>query len=569
MSIADRADELGLELNEDAFDSLANLDYDEACALLEQVAGKGGSIRNPSAYISKTIEHGYDPQKGGDSGKGSGKGLGGKSAAKAEELGLDLDDEALDALAHIPLSAAYELLEDAAVKGDEIRNQSGWIIGACAKIGKGAGKGQSKRGGGKSAAHAEELGLQLDDAALEALANIPLTEALQLIEDTASKRVRDPSRYISAACHNINQSGGSKGSRKGGHDEYRTSGSRSAQRAAELGLDLEEGALDALAHVPLGEALNLLDDVAAKGTGRNGSIRNPSGYIMNACHKINSGKGMSPAIVGGKGKGPGAIGGRAGAPMTGSPGNKSAERAASLGIELSEEAIAALGAVPLRDAFSLLDSMGGKGRIRDPSAYVIGAVGKMGSGAGVPAPSRSRQGTGGYSSVEQRVIDLNRSGMWGGEKIDVEAMLALKRLSERDAQDLLDSLESKGRGKGGSTVKNPSNYIGAAVSRILGDSGPARKRPRYEEDHHESRRGGGGGARESGRIASHARRVGLHLDREALDALEAQREDDAMHMLEQVAELGSTIKNPSKYIVSACARGLDFSRGPPSKRPRH
>lgn len=107
------------------------------------------------------------------------------------------------------------------------------------------------------------------------------------------------------------------------------------------------------------------------------------------------------------------------------------------------EAISALGAIALRDAYSLLEDMAGKGKgaIRNPSAYVIGAVNKMtgggGGGGGSDWGSRNIVGKGRApahgASLEQRIIDLNRSGIWGGEKIDVEAMMALKRLSDGEA----------------------------------------------------------------------------------------------------------------------------------------
>mmetsp|Transcript_88596 Transcript_88596/g.247833 ORF Transcript_88596/g.247833 Transcript_88596/m.247833 type:complete len:586 (+) Transcript_88596:69-1826(+) len=574
--VASKAEELGLELNDEALDSLADMSFPEACELLEQVSGKGGSIRNPSAYISRAVSQ-YEPGKG-DRGKGGGKRPpGGKSAARAEELGLDLDEEALQALANIPLSAALELVEDTAGKGGDIRNPSGWIVKACTKIVTGGGKGgkgpSRKGGGGKSAARAEELGLQLDDAALDALSSIPLSDALQLVEDTASKSVRNPSSYISAACHTIVASGGKKGGKGGWHDRHEGGGggmgSRSAARAAEHGLDLEDSALEALANVPLGDALNLLDDMAAKGAGKGGGIRNPSAYVISACAKMNS---APPAI--GKGKGPGPGGHTPSRPALVAPSysNRSADRAAELGIHLNDEAISALGAIALRDAYSLLEDMAGKGKgaIRNPSAYVIGAVNKMtgggGGGGGSDWGSRNIVGKGRApahgASLEQRIIDLNRSGIWGGEKIDVEAMMALKRLSDGEAHDLLDSLEAKGGGSRGG-VRNPSNYIGAAVNRMVGESGgggPRKRtrteyeRPQYEDD----RRGRGRVGRGDSMVAEEARRMGLSLDGEALEALERQNEDDALQLLDQVAEQGGKIKNPSKYIASACSRGLEF-----------
>lgn len=115
--------------------------------------------------------------------------------------------------------------------------------------------------------------------------------------------------------------------------------------------------------------------------------------------------------------------------------------------------------------------------------------------------------------------------------------------ASRQAHDLLDSLEAKGGGSRGG-VRNPSNYIGAAVNRMVGESGgggPRKRtrteyeRPQYEDD----RRGRGRVGRGDSMVAEEARRMGLSLDGEALEALERQNEDDALQLLDQ-ASLGAS-----------------------------
>jgi len=610
---ARKADDLGLDLSQDALDALEDIAFPEASELLDQVHGKGSSIRNPSAYIMRTIEHGFESGKGGggdrdDSrGKGGGSRSGGRRAARAEELGLDLEETAFEALNEVPFGEAMNILEDLHGKGDAVRNPSGWVISACRKLTPGGGKGPTPAGrpsgrGSRSAQRAEELGLHLDDECLAALRSIEIQEAMQLLDDCVAKRIRNPSSYVVAACRNIQSGhprGGGKSEAKGGGKGPGGKGGKSAARAADLGLELDEAALDALASVPLGEAYNLLDDVHARGVGK-GGIRNPNNYIVSSCAKIS---GLPPAREQSweeprPSRAIGSAPPRMALPPAHSlatPGNKSADRAAEHGIELTEEAQAALGSIPLRDALDLLDEMAVKGgKIRNQPAYIVSTVAKMAKGgkgeprraaASEPYPTSSKGAKGGASKggkggkgggkgssaatgVEARVLELNRQGLWESQ-IDVEALVILKSLAPSHAHELLDSLEAKGRsGKG--AIRNPSNYIGAAAARSKGDRGggggkdEGRKRPRPAD--HEARydhgpRGGRGGAVES-------RAQEMSLTGEAINALERQHEDDAMQLLDQVVDNMDKIKNVSKYIVGACARGLDFSRERPSKRPR-
>merc|ERR1719356_623810 len=93
----------------------------------------------------------------------------------------------------------------------------------------------------------------------------------------------------------------------------------------------------------------------------------------------------------------------------------------------------------------------------------------MGGGQAEPQQSAPRGAR--VAPTEARIMELNRSGLWGGEKIDVEALLMLKSLPLRDAQELLDTVEAKGKGKG--SVRNPSNYLMSAVRKM----GAGSKRP--------------------------------------------------------------------------------------------
>lgn len=518
--LAKKAAELGLELNEKALEALSELQSSQASTLLEQVAGKGTAIRNPSAYITRTVEHGYvdDGDEGQEKPKGKGKGGGkrlGKSAARAEELGFDLDEVAIEALAHIPLTEALQLLEDMSAKGTGkgggVRNPSGWVIAACQKIN-------------------------------APVAPLPLVAPRGIAGTVASSL-------------------GPKGAgRRLG---------KSAAIAEQRGLDLDENALNALANVPLRDALQLVEDVAAKGTG----IRNQSGYVLTACSKMN---GVAPwteaagaPLHHGKGPGTGPPSGRAPAVAVSGFGGKSAARAADLGIELSEPALDALSGFPLRDALDLLETIAakgsGKGGIRNPSGYIITAAQNFMSRPQAPEVLDQRgrgkgqqalqAGPSQLADIDARVVELNRRGTLV-EKIDVEALIRLKTLSPGQAHELLDAVEGKGAGKG---IRNPSNYIAAAVARMVPDAPEVlmvpKKRPRDWQELPEgpARRSGGG----SSALAARAKELGLQLDAQALEALAAQPQKQALYLLDQVCGNFEKIKNPSKYIAAACARGIE------------
>merc|ERR1711920_646393 len=80
----------------------------------------------------------------------------------------------------------------------------------------------------------------------------------------------------------------------------------------------------------------------------------------------------------------------------------------------------------------------------------------------------------------------------------------------------------------------------------------------------------GSSARPSGSSAERAKELGLSLSSEALIALKQIPLGDALYILEQTASKGSEVKNHSKYIESAIARGVKRLEDdePPPKRAR-
>ncbi|CAJ1335379.1 unnamed protein product [Effrenium voratum] len=182
-----RAAELGLELNSEALGALPGperasaqkLPQDHAAELLDAVAQKAsrGEVKDASNYIVATISRGYVPRSGGGGkghgghsiggggghgggyGSGHGGGYGGghsggygghgyraaqpgtkeyEQAAtalinsvgmgKAEAVGLQLTDEAVQSLLTVPTSHASEILEAVAEKSSELRDPSNYVV---------------------------------------------------------------------------------------------------------------------------------------------------------------------------------------------------------------------------------------------------------------------------------------------------------------------------------------------------------------------------------------------------------------------------------------------------------
>merc|ERR1719482_2040693 len=106
------------------------------------------------------------------------------------------------------------------------------------------------------------------------MSKIPLTESLNLLEETSSKMssIRDVSGYLAAAARRIAASADTSSwtsappkaapsaatLKSSAPSVY--GGGRTAKRAAELGMELSEDCIDAMSKIPLTESLNLLEE---------------------------------------------------------------------------------------------------------------------------------------------------------------------------------------------------------------------------------------------------------------------------------------------------------------------
>lgn len=202
-------------------------------------------------------------------------------------------------------------------------------------------------------------------------------------------------------------------------------------------------------------------------------------------------------------------------------------RAEEAGVNLTDDAIQALLKLPTQHASQLLEQVAEKkvkGVIRDLSTYVIATVargyhpkegGVVGGHLGLqprpksqaephaplaaqlaaqpqlapvfqrgvapaaPAPDRSKgKGKGTIelvppdaTVVEMAILDLNQKDLWDGQRLDAESLLALRCITEEQGMDLLGSLFSKGSGKGNVKIRNPNDYVQAAVAKIIREGG--------------------------------------------------------------------------------------------------
>eukprot|EP00933_Yihiella_yeosuensis_P040356 TRINITY_DN34645_c0_g1_i1.p1 TRINITY_DN34645_c0_g1~~TRINITY_DN34645_c0_g1_i1.p1 ORF type:complete len:392 (-),score=120.00 TRINITY_DN34645_c0_g1_i1:139-1314(-) len=376
--IADRVIQLGLDLNQEALQALSTLPQDHALELLDATATKAasGTMKSVSNYVCATIARGYVSRADGSS-KGAGKGPIGPSGRplsgaeyeaaaaaliatpgmqKAEQVGLQLTDEAVQSLLRLPAAHASELLEVVATKSTTagLKDPSNYVIATIARgyqprgaggpamggFGGGFGGGDMFGGqpaGGKGSGVGRQSGLippdctQVESAVLElneadyfggqplsvstmlTLRCIPQNQAMEMLNSLAAKGmgkgakgIRDVNSYLQAAVAKIVREGGGKGTMAGGKgaDKKNFTGNQSKQKAASLGLTLTDETMAIIARMPLKSANSLMEKAAiAQGQGQDANlfIQLEGGSMAASAdeHGIIAGKGQpatAPAI---------------------------------------------------------------------------------------------------------------------------------------------------------------------------------------------------------------------------------------------------------------------------------
>merc|ERR1719188_596138 len=135
-------------LDQSALDALAKLGPEQAAHILENLEGKASTVRNPSAYVVRSVANLL--QEGGGSGGSSGGGGGGSGFSNFNSPGMgqtppppsgQLDDRALSALEELDAAEQVAIMEQLEAKRAQIQNPSAYVLRACSNARKGCGKG--------------------------------------------------------------------------------------------------------------------------------------------------------------------------------------------------------------------------------------------------------------------------------------------------------------------------------------------------------------------------------------------------------------------------------------------
>jgi len=247
-----KAQQAHLQLNDDAVRALLQLEPGHASELLETVADKHTTLRDPSNYIVATIARGFVPKAGGQPAVTSdvtGHAVQPKTPARTS-LALPActnGSVAKAAAVHGPSSLVPANLSLVEAKVLDLNAQDLW-------------SGQS-----------------ISVETLLALRCVWQDQALQLLSSLEAKgrgkgsvNIQNPNNYVQAAVVKIGKGtadGASTAAPRSGAQvvpppSWNYAGNRTRNKAVELGLDLEEDALTRLARQPLKEAISILEAAA-------------------------------------------------------------------------------------------------------------------------------------------------------------------------------------------------------------------------------------------------------------------------------------------------------------------
>mmetsp|Transcript_38174 Transcript_38174/g.106317 ORF Transcript_38174/g.106317 Transcript_38174/m.106317 type:complete len:551 (-) Transcript_38174:101-1753(-) len=252
-------------LDSDAVDALQKVSPEQASGILANLEARAGSVRNPSAYVVRSVKNLQDGTS--DNGASSGHTSGGTNMAGTSSTAG---------------STADVLASLAAMSGKGSRNTMG-------EMGSGA----------DAQAHQGPLIDTLDESARQALNEIGGEAAAAIIQQLESQagKVNNPSAYVLRAVGNARRGKGAGGAAAGG-------------AAAHLGLQEELQKLETPLDAKAMAALEEVGPVAAaaimqKLNRQGGTVNNPNAYIMRAVG--NEKRGL--VVPGTMGMGMGAIAG--------------------------------------------------------------------------------------------------------------------------------------------------------------------------------------------------------------------------------------------------------------------
>mmetsp|Transcript_7575 Transcript_7575/g.9405 ORF Transcript_7575/g.9405 Transcript_7575/m.9405 type:complete len:404 (-) Transcript_7575:17-1228(-) len=389
----------------------------------------------------------------------------------------------------------------------------------------------------------QQIGLHLDSNAVAAMRTLPLDHALELASNVKNKvangHIKNPSSYVCATVvrgYVPEASGGAQAFCQANQVQVpqsalqvtprppvsnagmgeaidvslqvaRLSSTIGMVKAEQAGVNLTDDAVQALLKLPVQHASQLLEQVAEK----KGIIRDLSNYV---CATV--ARGYHP-------KEGGLVGGHLGPHAR--PKVMEEQPPAPLSAQLAVQ--------PQRAAQqkgSGLAAPGGKGKGK-PTVDLV------------PPDA---------TVVETAVLDLNQKDLWEGQRLDAESLLALRCITEEQGMDLLGSLYSKGSGKGNVKIRNPNDYVQAAVAKIIREGGTA------------GRNCTGNQTRQK------AAEMGMILEDETLQLLSKMPLRASVKLLEAGKQAMEQGEDPNTAILVAKAEA-DLSQSaedPPAKRSR-
>lgn len=349
----------------------------------------------------------------------------------------------------------------------------------------------------RSLSRVQQVGVQLDAMAMQALSSLPADHAVEMLEYIADNHsyLRNPSKYISSTVARgfVPRRSGSMPmtvppptAATGGNSNVPESNGTppvpatvSAEglqalllQAQQAGLTLSADATQALAGLPQEHASELLDFVLEK----HGELRDPSNYIASTVARgFKSRRGGSqPHYVP--------------APLPSSAAEavaKSLQKLRDESIEVDDMAQQALASLPPEHALEMLEYIEeNHSYLRNPSNYISSTVARgfvprrsnnaaaAHTGKGGCAQANYGFAAGGSpvnaslvptdaTPLERRILQINSHSLPAGQQIDFMTYMALRCIPSWQASELLDSLAAKS-----GFISSACNYIQAAVTKI-------------------------------------------------------------------------------------------------------
>jgi len=392
--------------------------------------------------------------------------------------GNELDLKARDALMALGPHATADILAEMDSKGSTIRNPSAYVQRACENLKDAAPVPMSFDPPGPPSSSALYVRYQsaLDRDALDALTKVSSQQVNIILQhlDSRAAQVRNPSAYVVRSVANILD--GDPGPSRG------------------ISVALDDTAKAALDEVPAKVANSIMQEVQQKIE----SIKNPSAYVQRAV--INARRGEAPGgardyregsfddaldrDARNNGADPYENDGAHSKSATSGEENFGSHEDGSnfLMDQLDDGARQALNDIGSEAADAILNVLEAQaGKINNPSAYVLKAVGnaRRGKGAGGAVavrlePGRNEASSHRASGNSKRAVDdflqVQEEIAKLPMELDTKAMEALDEVGHAAAISILQKLN-----KQGSQVNNPNAYIMRAVGnekRGLGSNGP-------------------------------------------------------------------------------------------------